>query len=60
MTVKNLPGKAQGYKVNINKADEHELQLLPYVGPQVAKRIIAARPFKSVDDLLKVKGIATI
>jgi DNA uptake protein ComE-like DNA-binding protein len=60
ITVKNLPGKPVGYQVSINSADEHELQLLPFVGPQVAKRIIAARPFKKIDDLQKVKGIAAI
>jgi DNA uptake protein ComE-like DNA-binding protein len=55
-----LPGKPAGYKVSLNKADVHELQLLPFVGPQVAQRIIAARPFKSVGDLAKVKGIAPV
>jgi DNA uptake protein ComE-like DNA-binding protein len=52
-----LPGKPVGYKVNLNKADLRELQLLPFVGAKVAAGIVAARPIKKVDDLLKVKGI---
>jgi competence protein ComEA len=33
------------------------LEDLPGIGPVLAGRIIAARPFKSADDLRKVKGI---
>jgi DNA uptake protein ComE-like DNA-binding protein len=29
------------------------------VGPVLAERIIAGRPYKTVDDLLKVKGIGS-
>jgi len=43
--------------VDLNTADEKSLEGLPGVGPATAKAIIAARPFKSVDDLKKVKGI---
>ena len=46
-------------KVDLNTADSRTLETLPGVTPAVAKAIIAARPFRSVDDLQKVAGIAT-
>jgi len=45
---------------NINTATPQELQLLPGIGPAKVRDIVAyrnAQPFRSVDDLLKVKGI---
>jgi DNA uptake protein ComE-like DNA-binding protein/endonuclease YncB( thermonuclease family) len=44
-------------KLDINAASQAELENLPGVGPVLAQRIIAARPFKSADDLRSVKGI---
>ncbi len=43
--------------VNLNTATQSELEALPGIGAKVAKDIVAARPFASVDDLKKVKGI---
>lgn len=47
--------------VDLNSASETELDGLPGVGPAKAKAIVADRqengPFKSVDDLKRVKGI---
>jgi competence protein ComEA len=47
--------------VDINTASEAELDKLPGIGPVKAKAIVAERqkngPFKSVDDLKRVKGI---
>ena len=47
--------------VSINRATEEELQVLPGIGPVMAKRIIDFRRenhrFNTVNDLLKVKGI---
>ena len=47
--------------VNLNTATASELETLPYVGPKRAQAILALRTkvgrFKSVDELLKVKGI---
>jgi competence protein ComEA len=43
--------------VDINSATEKELITLPGVGAKTAKEIVAARPFKTVDDLKNVKGI---
>ena len=43
--------------IDVNTAGEAELMRLPKVGAATAKAIIAARPFKSVDDLDRVRGI---
>ena len=47
-----------GAPVDLNTADLKALEALPGVGPATAKKIIAARPFKSVDDLSQVKGLS--
>lgn len=44
---------ATGSQVNLNTATEKELDALPGVGPATAKKIIAARPYSSVDELSK-------
>jgi len=44
-------------QVNINTADATELDKITYVGPATATKIIASRPFSSLDDLLNVSGI---
>ena len=44
--------------VNLNTASEKELQSIKGIGPVLAERIIAGRPYRTVDDLLKVKGIS--
>jgi competence ComEA-like helix-hairpin-helix protein len=44
-------------RIEINTATEKELKMIPGVGPVIASRIIAARPFRSADDLKKVNGI---
>ena len=43
--------------VDVNRAAAAELELVPGVGPEMARRIIEGRPYRSVDDLLRVKGI---
>jgi len=47
-------------KLNLNTANEEQLQLLPTVGPAKAERIVAWRAknggFKRVADLRRVKG----
>lgn len=48
-------------RLNINTASGAELELLPGIGPALAARILEDRqangPFKTVDDLDRVKGI---
>ncbi|PYI90310.1 MAG: hypothetical protein DMF03_05210 [Verrucomicrobia bacterium] len=44
-------------KLDVNTASQAELENIAGIGPVIAQRIIAARPFKSADDLRKVKGI---
>lgn len=47
--------------ININTANEAQLQSLPGIGPAMARKIIAERtangPFKSIQDLTRVSGI---
>jgi DNA uptake protein ComE-like DNA-binding protein len=43
--------------IDINTATEKELTTIPGIGYVVASRIIAARPFRSADDLKRVSGI---
>ena len=53
--------KPQTEIININTAEKKNLVKLPKIGIVTAERIIRFRddygPFKSLDDLLKVKGI---
>jgi hypothetical protein len=44
---------ATSAKVNLNTATEAELEALSGVGPANAKKIIAGRPYASIDDLSK-------
>ncbi len=44
--------------VDLNTADEKALEALPGIGKATAKAIIAGRPYKSVDDLKRVKGMS--
>lgn len=46
-----------GAPVNLNTATLEELDTLPGVGPKTAQLIVDGRPYATVDDLLRVKGI---
>jgi len=47
--------------ININTANSEELQQVPGIGPATAQKILQMRktygPFKSVDDLLAIRGL---
>jgi endonuclease YncB( thermonuclease family)/predicted flap endonuclease-1-like 5' DNA nuclease len=44
-------------RIDINTATEKELTTVPGIGHVMAARIIAARPFRSADDLRRISGI---
>jgi competence protein ComEA len=48
---------APGQMVNINTASKETLEALPEIGPVKAQAIINNRPYKKIDDIMKVKGI---
>ena len=50
------PKSPQGL-IGLNTASEKKLMSINGIGPVLSARIIAGRPYRSVDDLLKVKGI---
>ncbi|WP_027459358.1 ComEA family DNA-binding protein [Deinococcus murrayi] len=44
-------------KVNLNTATTEQLEALPRIGPALAARIVEGRPYRSLADLDRVKGI---
>lgn len=49
--------EALGLPVDLATASADELASLPGIGPELARRIVAGRPYRDVDDLLRVDGI---
>ena len=56
-----VPGLAAGdgrvERVSVNSAPPAALDSLPGIGPVMAARIVAHRPYATIDDLLRVPGI---
>jgi len=55
------PAASIVFRIELNTAGQAELELLPGIGPKRATAIIASReadgPFRSVDDLIRIRGI---
>jgi competence ComEA-like helix-hairpin-helix protein len=53
--------KPPAQPININTANSEQLQQVPGIGPAIADKILQMRksygPFKSVDDLLAIRGL---
>jgi competence ComEA-like helix-hairpin-helix protein len=54
---KAMPKPQARLTVNINSAAKDKLETLPGIGPVKAQAIIDARPFKTIEHIMKVKAI---
>ena len=46
-----------GHLIDVNRASLRDLRQLPAVGPARAARITAARPFRTLSEMSRVRGI---
>ncbi|MEO8056528.1 MAG: helix-hairpin-helix domain-containing protein, partial [Acidobacteriota bacterium] len=51
--------KAKTEKVNLNTATEKEIAAAKGVGDKLSKELVAGRPYKTWDEVSKVKGVGT-
>jgi len=54
---KTSASNAASNLVDINSATKEQLDALPEIGPVKAQAIIDGRPYKKIEDIMKVKGI---
>ena len=52
-----VPKLAAGQTVNINTASREMIEALPGIGPVKSQAIIDGRPYSTIEDIMKVKGI---
>jgi competence protein ComEA len=52
-------GIVTGALININTSSESQLDSLPGIGPVTARKIIAGRPYGSIDELLSKKMVGS-
>jgi len=56
-----IPAESQSEKINLNIANQEQIETLPGIGPKKAKDILNYRmnngPFQSLQDLLNIDGI---
>lgn len=43
--------------INLNEASEEELVALPHIGKAIAKKLMEARPFETLEDAAKASGL---
>jgi len=53
-----MPAQGKKSQVDVNSADAKALETLPGIGPVLAQRIIEGRPYKTLADLERVKGLS--
>lgn len=53
----NIPNLCAPGQINVNAASISELTQIVHIGPVIAERIVAERPFLSLDDLTRVSGL---
>ena len=56
-SVATQAGESPATKIPVNSASKTQLRRLPKVGAVIADRIIATRPFTSIEDLAKIDGV---
>lgn len=44
-------------KINVNTATEEELIAIKHVGPTIAQRIVAFRPYKTFDEFIQITNL---